>query len=152
MSNVNVRSDAHVTAEALRAAPRTVDTHVGVVTARFGVLLQTRVRARASGRPGPRRRTGDYRRGITTQTRRVIAGVWETTVGTNSPQGRRLELGFIGADSLGRHYNQPPFPHFGPAVDQTEPEYAEALGAVVTALNQSGRAPVVTRDVSMGDG
>ncbi|KOU06467.1 hypothetical protein ADK86_05990 [Streptomyces sp. NRRL F-5755] len=31
-------------------------------------------------------------------------------VGTSAAQARRLESGFVGADSLGRHYAQPPFP------------------------------------------
>jgi hypothetical protein len=52
------------------------------------------------------------------------------TVGTNAPQGLRLENGFVGADSLGRVYNQPPYPHFSPAAVQTEPEYARAIGLV----------------------
>lgn len=133
---IRMTSNAGATSAALRAAPGTVNAQVGLVTARFGTLLQTRVRARASGRPGPRRQTGDYRRGISTQTAQVAPGVWAATVGTNSPQGRRLELGFVGADSLGRVYDAPPFPHFGPALDETGTEYATALAAIVAALNR----------------
>ncbi|RSO40609.1 hypothetical protein DMH15_14715 [Streptomyces sp. WAC 06725] len=52
-------------------------------------------------------------------------------VGTSAPQGRRLESGFVGADSLGRHYAQPPFPHLGPAVDQAGPVLARELNDAV---------------------
>lgn len=45
------------------------------------------------------------------------AGVAESLIGTTAPQGRRLEFGFTGTDRLGRHYNQPPYPHVAPALD-----------------------------------
>lgn len=85
-----------------------------------GQLLRTRVMAHASGRPGPNVVTGDYRRSIAVQSGGSIMSPW-VAVGTNSPQGRRLEMGYTGVDELGRHYNQPPYPHFGPALDETEP-------------------------------
>ncbi len=56
------------------------------------------------------------------------------TVGTNRPQGRRLEDGFVRADSLGRVYNQPPFPHVGPAKDEIEPQLVEGLTLLVRNL------------------
>ncbi|MEV0446303.1 hypothetical protein AB0I46_46175, partial [Streptomyces spectabilis] len=52
-------------------------------------------------------------------------------VGTNAPQGRRLEFGFVGVDSLGRHYNQPPFPHLGPAVATFGPLLVQELRSAV---------------------
>lgn len=131
-------SNAADAAGDLRAAPGTVNAQIGLTTARFGQLLRTRVRARASGRPGPRRQTGDYRRNIAAQTRQIAPGVWQAEVGTNSPQGRRLERGFVGTDSLGRPYNQQPFPHFGPALDETEPEYFAAMARIATALGHAG--------------
>lgn len=101
--------------ERVRAKSRAVTRH-------HAMLLQTRIQANASGRPGPRAPTGDYRRS------------WSTThygdvsiVGTNKPQARRLEFGFVGPDRIGRVYNQPPFPHVGPAVDLTMPGYADAI-------------------------
>lgn len=93
-------------------------------------LLETRVKARASGRPGPNAPTGDYRRSIThdiVDTGFNIAGY----VGTNAPQGRRLEFGFTGHDSLGRYYDQPPYPHFGPAVDDITPGFNADLEAEI---------------------
>jgi hypothetical protein len=48
-------------------------------------------------------------------------------VGTNKPQGRRLEFGFVGEDSLGRSYDQAPLPHFGPALDDEAPRFEQAV-------------------------
>lgn len=92
---------------------------IGPVIARgvqhTGTLGQARIRGNASGRPGPNVITGAYRNSWQTQTRRLPYGA-QCTLGTDAPQGRRLELGFVGIDSLGRHYNQPPFPHVQPAL------------------------------------
>lgn len=103
------------------------------VVVAYGQLLSTRVKAHASGRPGPNAPTGDYRRSINCK----IAGTGEFTtaeVGTNRPQAARLEFGFVGRDSLGRHYSQPPYPHFGPAVTEIEPKFKAALLAVVAKI------------------
>jgi len=41
-------------------------------------------------------------------------------VGTNVEYARRVELGFVGADSLGRVYNQSPRPYLRPALHKNE--------------------------------
>ncbi len=41
-------------------------------------------------------------------------------VGSNVEYARRLELGFVGADSLGRIYNQLPRPYLRPALHKNE--------------------------------
>ncbi|MBO4254192.1 hypothetical protein [Streptomyces griseorubiginosus] len=47
---------------------------------------------------------------------------------TDAPQSHRLEYGgFLGVDSLGRQYRQPPYPHIEPAFRQTEPAFLQAL-------------------------
>ncbi|MGX1909350.1 HK97 gp10 family phage protein [Streptomyces phaeochromogenes] len=96
--------------------------------------LVVQVQRNASGRPGPRVITGKYRASWQSDVHRagpVIVG----EVGTNAPQGRRLEFGFVGVDSLGRRYNQPPFPHLGPAVNAFGPLLVRELhGAVSRAL------------------
>lgn len=102
------------------------------VTTHYGLLLQTRVRANASGRPGPRRQTGDYVRTITEQTVITPQGGVSSIVGTDAVQGWRLEAGYTGVDSLGREYDQPPYEHFDPAYEQTWPEYLDALSGLVT--------------------
>lgn len=119
-------TDAHVIAERLRQVSERTARDAQRTVRRFGLLLEARVKANASGRPGPRAQTGDYRRSINSE----VAGdgeVFTATVGTGAPQAARLEYGFVGADRLGRVYNQPPFPHFGPAVLATRPEFVEAM-------------------------
>jgi hypothetical protein len=61
----------------------------------------------------------------------VAGGAVSGTVGTNKPQGRRLEYVYIGPDSLGRIFDQPPYPHLGPAVHTIEPQFVQALGRIV---------------------
>lgn len=99
------------------------------VVTHYGHLLRTAVMRNASGSPGPNAPTGDYRRSMTvTFVRDHGSGTFSAEVGTNAPQGRRLEFGFVGADSLGRVYNQRPRPHFGPAFDSVAPEFEAAIG------------------------
>lgn len=73
------------------------------------------VKGHARGRPGPRAVTGDFNRSIVGDFE-VGAGVVFGQIGTNSAQGRRLEYGFVGADVLGRVYNQPPYSYLQPSV------------------------------------
>ena len=82
-------------------------------TATLGIA---RIRGNASGRPGPNVITGAYRNSWQPHPRRLPYGAM-CTLATDAPQGRRLEWGFVGTDSLGRSYNQPPFPHVEPAID-----------------------------------
>ncbi|MFF8840461.1 HK97 gp10 family phage protein [Streptomyces sp. NPDC015130] len=100
------------------AADRLPDTIADGVrhTAMVGI---GRIRANASGRPGPNVITGVYRSSWQAEGRRIPYGA-ECTIGTRQPQGRRLEFGFHGYDSLGRFYDQPPFPHVGPAIPVME--------------------------------
>lgn len=53
-------------------------------------------------------------------------------VTTSEPYGRRLEFGFYGTDSLGRHYNQAPQPHVMPAADAIETQYVANMMVVAT--------------------
>lgn len=94
-----------------------------------GVLAgQGIARKHASGRPGPRVISGDFRRSITGDT--FVGGPTVLgSIGSGAPQARRLEYGFVGADSLGRVYNQPPYPWLTPAV----PEISDAILEAVTA-------------------
>lgn len=108
--------------KALAGAPGIVRHH--------GMLLQTRVRARASHPRSqddlkPRIQTGDYVRSITLH----LSGL-SAIVGTNRPQGRRLEFGFTGIDALGRNYDQPPYEHFRPALLETGPGFILAMAAL----------------------
>jgi hypothetical protein len=96
------------------------------------ILLVMKIRANASGPPGPNRVTGDYTSyggpGDSWQIEaKSVPGGTRITVGTVRPQGLRLEFGFVGTDSLGRTYNQAPRPHMGPAVEETVQDLPEAI-------------------------
>ncbi|MCX4761912.1 HK97 gp10 family phage protein [Streptomyces sp. NBC_01275] len=116
---------AQLEARAARTLPE-----VTAMVQHYAMLLETRIKAKASGRPGPNAPTGDYRR---SWTHEVSTDGYSVTavVGTNKPQSRRLEYGFVGADTLGRVYNQPPYPHVGPAVEEIRPLFIVALGDTI---------------------
>lgn len=61
--------------------------------------------------------------------------------GFDPPYARRVEYGFIGVDSLGRHYHQEPRPYMRPAFMARQDEAAAAIkegtyGALELAMNQ----------------
>ena len=126
----DISSNANQVASDLAALGFQAGARAAVVTRQYGMLLQAAVKRRASlprtGPPGPRIQTGTYNRSIGLQTS-ISAGGPVATVGTNAPQGRRLELGFNDTDSLGRTYEQPPYPHFGPALDEIAPLFVTAI-------------------------
>ncbi|MCA1571930.1 MAG: hypothetical protein LC798_16790 [Chloroflexi bacterium] len=125
-------------AAALAEAGWRVQVRSVPVLQHYGQLYQSRVRAAASGRPGPRAITGDYRRSITLEMG-MHDGLPSAIVGTVSPQGRRLEYGYVDVDSLGRRYNQPPFPHFDPPLAAVVEELTSALADLVTDDAGPGR-------------
>ena len=105
------------------------DAKVAGAVKLYGALLVAGVRRHASGRPGPDVVTGDYRDSIAVRYEYALGG-HRAIVYSNKPQARRLELGFIGTDSLGRQYHQPPFPHFRPAIKELEPLFVSGILAV----------------------
>ena len=126
-------ADAFRLAAEFEGVSRTIGLRVALVTRHYTMLSLTKVKANASGRPGPNVRTGNYRRSINMRMIRQgpdIVGV----VGTNAPQGRRLEYGFAGRDSLGRVYAQSPLPHFGPAMDEIQGPYVAAVAAAALGM------------------
>lgn len=105
--------------------------------------LQRAVIAHAQGRPGPEVRTGDYIRSIKVSTSGLIGSEYASQAGrisrgfeaevyTDAPFARRLEFGFVGVDSAGRHYDQPPYPHWAPAVREVEDKFFAEMDATVT--------------------
>ena len=103
--------------------PEKVDKRiVEVVDAQGKLLLQTTIR-NASGRPGPNVVTGNYINSFVLSS----PSKYTRVVSNGSPQARRLEYGFIGVDSLGRHYVQPPFPHMAPAKEEVGPVFLKAM-------------------------
>lgn len=132
---ISVVSNANIIAAQLQLRSAASSATVRGVVIQHAMLLQTRVKANASGRPGPNAPTGDYRRSIRRQTgSSTQAGGVTAEVGTDAPQGRRLEYGFTGVDSRGRYYDQQPYPHFGPALDATEKQFVDDLGDAVVRL------------------
>jgi hypothetical protein len=137
MSNgISFESNSGEVAAALVAQSVRAGARAFAITRHHGTLLLTRIRRNASlprsGPPGPRLITGAYVRSwsLTTSLEGVDPAA---TAGTNAPQARRLEFGFNDTDSLGRRYNQPPYPHVAPAFDETVPGFIAALEAVTDA-------------------
>lgn len=126
----------------LVALATAVSGAVHQITKTWTAELQAEVQRNASGRPGPNAPTGDYRRSINRRTAKRLTGS-VGQVGTDKPQANRLEHGFTGTDSLGRSYDQPPFPHFGPALDTVGPMYEAAILAVMAP--PKGRVPTRVR-------
>ena len=98
-----------------------------------GNIGVAQIKANASGRPGPMVRNSEepnYRDSWKAITSGIPYGA-ECVIGTTKPQGKRLEFGFVGPDSLGRVYNQPPFPHVQPALGPIEDALHEQMRAAV---------------------
>lgn len=117
---------ARVAADMEQAAKAGYDRMTKVVR-KYAQLGLAKVRANASGRPGPRRVTGDYKRDMNIE----YDGPFLANISTGKPQGPRLEFGFVGEDKLGRHYNQPPFPHWGPMADWLMPQFQTAVAEAI---------------------
>lgn len=136
MTDITLRlTGAEQVTASMRASSKQVRTKMDKLVRHNGALLRTKVMAKASGRPGPRAITGDYRRSWT-QKHTGGGSVSKSEVGTNAVQARRLEYGFNGADSLGRIYNQPPYPHARPAFDEITPEFIRGGEALLAELTR----------------
>lgn len=55
-------------------------------------------------------------------------------VGTDLEYAARIEYGFTGADSRGRHYNQPPKPYLRAAFDEHKSAAVKEVGAALKIL------------------
>ena len=97
------------------------------------VLNQVRITEPEGGRTPYK--TGTYRRGWHLETVVKTPERCTVIVGNDQPQGPRLEYGFVGADSLGRVYNQAARPHIRPALDENRgaavDEFRTAIGDIV---------------------
>lgn len=64
----------------------------------------------------------------------------EAHVGTNVEYARRIELGFVGEDSLGRTFNQMGQPYLLPALDNNKSEIEKTVGDVIAeAIERAAR-------------
>lgn len=105
---------------------------VDQITIDHGIYLLKQVQLNASRRPGPLVRTGRYLESWRLQLIQSNGSIFSSggirvRVFTDHPAARRLEKGFVGRDSLGRQYNQPPFPHLMPAAASISTRYFDAL-------------------------
>jgi len=96
-------------------------------------VLRALIVANASGRPGPEIQSGAYVSSWKVNTSRsgVTRGTITVSVSSNASQARRLEYGYVGTDSAGRHYAQPPYPHVRPAVDEARPIIARLIAQAI---------------------
>jgi hypothetical protein len=121
-------------ADRLEQASRRVGPETNRTVQQQARLARALIRERASGRPGPNIITGQYVASWRIEPFPVPDG-GGAVVGTNAPQGRRLEYGFYDmTDSIGRHFFQIPRPHVEPAVNELSPEYERAFGEALDRI------------------
>ena len=136
-------SQVHRLAARLAKLPSAQRKFAGEAVMTSGIRGLALVKRNASGRPGPRVRTGDYRRSLNMrfypEGEEGQPGSVSAFIGTAAPQARRLEEGFVGADSLGRVYNQPPYPHFRPMAETIRADWDAIMNeAIRKALKDRG--------------
>jgi hypothetical protein len=138
---IRVRAPSgYIVAKDFAAAALLSHTAVKAITRTYGAILKQELYRRASGRPGPRVREDVYRNRFVVDF--VGTNQWQARMRAynTEPYSDRLEWGFTGFDSLGRYYDQPPFPHFRPAIDAIMPKYEAAIMlAVIKAIETGGR-------------
>jgi len=93
------------------------------------VLNQVRITEPEGGRTPYK--TGTYRRSFHMETVEKSSERCRVEVGTDAPQARRLEFGFVGADKLGRVYNQAARPHIRPALDENRKTAVDEFRAAI---------------------
>ena len=92
------------------------------IVTKGGHAIEAAAKKHMDGRPGPQRQTGNLSRSVRLLgVSRLKVGSWESRTGPTAIYGRRIELGFNGADSLGRVYRQPPYPYMGPGMREAVP-------------------------------
>jgi hypothetical protein len=127
---MKITTNAPEIAQKLTIRSAATRARVVKVVHKHTLLLLAGVKANAhlpsEGPPGPRYITGDYNRSWNVRFS-GNGSVSRGTVGTNKEQARRLEYGFTGTDSLGRHYAQPPYVHVLPAVEAQKDPYLTEL-------------------------
>lgn len=73
--------------------------------------------------------TGTLKGRITHEKPKVTPRGLVGKVGTNLEYARRVELGFVGTDKIGRKYNQAPRPYLRPALHKNEAVIKQMFGA-----------------------
>lgn len=129
-----VVTGANEAARRIRGLGGEINSAVAVVAPAIAAFGVAEVKRNASrGRPGPNVITGAFVESIQSEIDSGLLGT-NIFIFSTAPQAARLEFGFYGFDSLGRYYQQPPYPSFGPSVPAIT-EFASA--AVNTQLRRS---------------
>lgn len=112
-----------------QAKANVIPGQVAKATAHAAQVIKGSILSFASGRPGPNEVTGKYK-GSWGVKLRFAGPAADAEIGTNEPYGFRLEKGYHETDSLGREYDQPPFPHVEPGIGAAIPTVMIVLGTV----------------------
>lgn len=125
---------AYIVAREFKFASATAAQRAQRVMRHHGALLLMRLIRNASGHPGPQIVSGDYIDSFHVDY--VGSNQWQARLRAynTQPYSDRLEFGFTGVDSKGRYYDQPPFPHFGPAIAATFPKLQHDLADMANNL------------------
>lgn len=89
--------------------------------------------------------TGTLRDSIHTETLIDEAEKQQLSVEPNTPYAHRIEFGFVGVDSLGRHYHQAAQPYMRPAFDMKQDEASQTIKDSVFEQLDSAMAGVAGR-------
>lgn len=108
--------------DALKALVAAADIAGREIVSKGGLAIQASTLKHMDGRPGPKVVSGTLRRSVKVLSiERLSFGRWESRTAPTTVYGRRIELGFHGADSLGRIYNQPGYPYVQPGISDAQP-------------------------------
>jgi hypothetical protein len=75
----------------------------------------------------PKRLTGALIQSVSTRVQRRGTTAVVGIVAAGTKYARRLELGFVGTDSRGRHYSQGPRPWLRPSLEELRPRLPEII-------------------------
>lgn len=90
------------------------------VVTKGGKVVEEATKAHMQGRPGPQRRSGALMASVAVRNVRSEGpGAWSSETAPATPYARRIELGFHGADRLGRIYSNDPLPYLQPGLDDS---------------------------------
>lgn len=107
-----------------------MDAAAREVVTKGGHMIERAAKGHANGRPGPNVVTGSHRRSIGVHNITKKGATWTSETGPTMVYSRRLELGYAQVDSLGRLYDQPPYPSLGPGLQDVQDD----LGALARSV------------------
>ncbi|MCS3923827.1 HK97-gp10 family putative phage morphogenesis protein [Methanosalsum natronophilum] len=91
-----------------------------VIKSAHMVVRDAKINSKKGPPKFPSRRTGTLMNSIKILSAKKDRSQIAVDVGSDVEYARRVEYGFVGVDSKGRNYNQPPKPFLRPAIDENE--------------------------------